>query len=264
MGFVSECFAGPGYAHHILLLPWPRLAGERARLYDPDTNGDPHHPGALHLDQLNHWYHRHDHCPHCIIHGWNHYLHRILITSSLGVCPRQGFSVFLLHRRRKFRPSSPSLHSVLSPSPNALLKVRPGWDIPVNALIVVLGVSLLISALNFGSEVALGAIISLSNAALLFSYISAIGCVRLKRWRREPLLPRRWSLGRWGALVNDVALVFLIVSFVFSFFPMGPMPALIDMNWAIVIFAFVLVAAASYYWLQARKIYVAPVTLVKE
>ncbi len=143
------------------------------------------------------------------------------------------------------------------------VQVRPGWDIPVNSLIVVLVVSLLISALNFGSDVALNAIISLSNAALLFSYIVCIGAIRLKRLRNQELLPRRWSLGRWGSVINDVALAFLMLSFVFSFFPETPMPGAAGMNWAVVIFAFVIVAAATNYWVQAKRKYVAPVSLVK-
>ena len=125
-------------------------------------------------------------------------------------------------------------------------------------------ISLLISCLNFGSDIALGAIISLSNAALLFSYILSIGSIRLKRWRKEELLPRRWSLGKWGAVINDVALVFLTVSFVFSFFPETPMPGAAGMNWAVVIFVFVIVAATVNYAVQARRTYVAPVALVKK
>lgn len=133
----------------------------------------------------------------------------------------------------------------------------------MNAILIILLISLLITALNFGSDVALGAIISLSNAALLFSYLLSIGSVRLKRWRGEELLPRPWSLGRWGALINDVALVFLIVSFVMSFFPETPLPGAEGMNWAIVILAFVIAVASLNYVLGARKKYVAPVALVK-
>ena len=127
---------------------------------------------------------------------------------------------------------------------------------------MVLAVSLLISALNFGSDVALNAVISLSNAALLFSYIISIGAIRLKRLRGEELLQRRWSLGKWGALVNDVALAFLVLSFVLSFFPETPLPGAEGMNWAVVIFAFVVVAAAGNYWIGARRVYIAPVSLV--
>lgn len=129
---------------------------------------------------------------------------------------------------------------------------------------MVLIVSLLISALNFGSDVALNAIISLSNAALLFSYILSIGSIRLKRWRKQELLPSRWSLGSWGAIINDVALAFLFLSFLFSFFPETPMPGAAGMNWAIVIFAFVIAAASLNYLVQARRTYVAPVSLVKQ
>lgn len=144
------------------------------------------------------------------------------------------------------------------------MQVRPGWDIPVNALIVVLGISLLITALNFGSDVALNAIISLSNAALIFSYIASIGCIRLKRWRSQPLLPRRWTLGRFGGPVNDAALVFLLVSFVMSFFPVAPLPSAQDMNWAVLMFGVVIIAATVNYYVSAQYHYIAPAVLVKK
>lgn len=142
--------------------------------------------------------------------------------------------------------------------------VRPGWDIPVNALLVCLGVSLVIACINFGSEVTLNAIISVSNAALIFSYMVSIGCVRLKRLRGQPLLTRRWSLGKWGGIVNDLALAFLAVSFVFSFFPMTPNPAVVDMNWAIVMFGALGLLATITYFVSAKNSYVAPVSLVKQ
>ncbi|KAI4168779.1 MAG: hypothetical protein LQ348_007433 [Seirophora lacunosa] len=142
--------------------------------------------------------------------------------------------------------------------------VRPGMDIPLNAILVTLLLSLLISTLNFASDVALSAIISLSNAALIASYMVSIGCIRLKPFRNKPLLPRRWSLGRFGAPVNDAALAFLAVGFMMSFFPISPAPSPRDRNWGIVIFAFVIVASAANYVVGARWSYVAPVALVKE
>ncbi|KAJ4983075.1 amino acid transporter [Stagonosporopsis vannaccii] len=142
--------------------------------------------------------------------------------------------------------------------------VRPGWNIPINALLVCLGSSLVLACINFGSEVTLNAIVSISNAALIFSYIVSIGCIRLKRLRGEPLLPRRWSLGNWGGLVNDLALVFLTVAFIFSFFPMTPNPAAIDMNWAALMFGALAILATVNYFVSARKNYIAPVSLVKQ
>lgn len=132
-----------------------------------------------------------------------------------------------------------------------------------------LGVSIILSAINFGSDTAFNAVLSVSNAALLFSYIISVGCIRLKRFRGEPLLPRRWSLGRWGALINDLTLAWLSVAFMFSFFPVAPSVGdptwAADFNWAIVILAATLALATAYYWLGGKKRYVAPVSLlVKE
>ena len=108
----------------------------------------------------------------------------------------------------------------------------------------------------------------MSNAALLFSYIASVGCVRLKRLRGEPLLPRRWSLGKWGGPINDLTLAWLLVAFVFSFFPTDVLAGdpnwAKDFNWAIVIFTATLTLATAYYWAGGRKRYVAPVSLVKQ
>ena len=138
----------------------------------------------------------------------------------------------------------------------------------LSQLLLCMGISLLLSAINFGSDTAFNAVLSVSNAALLFSYIVSIGCVRLKRLRGEPLLPRRWSLGKWGGLINDITLAFLVVSFVFSFFPEYPSvgdPAWVaDFNWAIVIFAATCLLALIYYISGGGQKYVAPVSLVKQ
>lgn len=133
---------------------------------------------------------------------------------------------------------------------------------------VCLGVSLILSAINFGSDTAFNAILSVSNAALLFSYIISVGGIRLKRFRGEPLLPCRWSLGKWGAPINDITLAFLFVGFVFSFFPqtvsVGDPTWAADFNWAIVIFSATCLLALAYYVCGGRRKYVAPVMLVKQ
>lgn len=143
-------------------------------------------------------------------------------------------------------------------------KVDPHWDIPINSLLLCLGVSLVLGVINFGSEVALNAIMSVSNSALIFSYIVCISCVRLKRWRSQPLLPSPFSLGRWGAPINDAALAFLVVAFVFSFFPEDVNPAAPDMNWAIVVFAGMWILAGAYYVTGGSRKYISPASIVKQ
>lgn len=136
-------------------------------------------------------------------------------------------------------------------------------------MIICLAVGLILSAINFGSNAALQAILSVSNAALIFSYIVSIGCVRLKRLRGEPLLPSRFSLGKWGGLINDISLAFLLVGFIFSFFPVAPSVGdpnwAVDFNWAIIIFSGTCVLAGIYYVFGAgERRYIAPVYLVKQ
>lgn len=153
------------------------------------------------------------------------------------------------------------------PFSNWIRKVVPGWDVPVNALIVCLVVSLILGAINFGSGVALDAILSVSNAALLLSYFISVGALRLRRLRGEPLLPRRWSLGKYGGIINDITLLFLAVTFFFSFWPSyvlaGDPTAAGDFNWAVVVLAIVGILAFAYYYAGGRHKYVAPVALVK-
>ncbi|KAL9129694.1 MAG: hypothetical protein Q9175_007227 [Cornicularia normoerica] len=68
-------------------------------------------------------------------------------------------------------------------------QVRPGWDIPVNSPIVVLVESVLISALNFGSDAAVNAIISLSPALLhRFHRGPSTGAFAQRRAATSPLV----------------------------------------------------------------------------
>ncbi|KAF2859172.1 amino acid transporter [Piedraia hortae CBS 480.64] len=147
--------------------------------------------------------------------------------------------------------------------------VPPTWEIPVNALLICLGVSIVLSVINFGSNTAFNAVTSVSNAALIFSYIISIGCMRLKRLRGQPLLHARFSLGKWGGLVNDISLGWLIIGFIFAFFPSAPYTS--EGNWwkesanySLFMFLLVCLIAAVYYVLLGKRQYVAPVLLVKD
>jgi choline transport protein len=164
-------------------------------------------------------------------------------------------------------PSTSTDHIQGFPYSEWIRQVRPGSEVPVNSLIVCLVVSLILACINFGSDVALNAILSVSNAALLLSYIISIGALRLRRIRGEPLPPRRWSLGKYGGVINDLTLCFLVVAFFFSFWPsyvlIGDATALADFNWAVVVLAIVGILAFVYYFAGGRDKYVAPVSLVK-
>lgn len=142
-------------------------------------------------------------------------------------------------------------------------QVRPGWDVPVNAVLVTLGCTILLSLIIIGSTIAFNVITSLGQVGLVSSYIIVIACVFAKRIKGEPLLPSRFSLGKFGFLVNGIALVFLGVAFIFLFFPAVPDPTPASMNWSCLLFGFILGFSLIYYWIWGRHVYVGPVEYIK-
>lgn len=119
-----------------------------------------------------------------------------------------------------------------------LSRVRPN-GVPANSVYVTLVFTCLIALIIIGSTVAFNVITSLSAAALFTSYMTVIGTVIAKRLRGERFPPSKWDLGRWGMVVNILACCFLVVAYVFLFFPSVPSPAPVDMNWAILVYGVV-------------------------
>jgi amino acid transporter len=148
------------------------------------------------------------------------------------------------------------------PFSNFLSKVNPTFMVPLNALCVSLVIVSLLSLVNIGSSVAFNAIMSLGTAALLSSYIISITCVRIRRWRNQPLPPARWSMGRFTPFVDTVSILVLIVIWVFSFFPLTAHVNSTNMNWGVVIFGGVILLCLVHYQLRAKTVYKGPVTRV--
>lgn len=87
--------------------------------------------------------------------------------------------------------------------------VNPKLMIPVNAVIFSAVFTIILSLINIGSSAAFNAIISLGAVAQMGTYAISITCVVYRRLTAPHLLPKaRWSLGRWGVLVNIVGLLF--------------------------------------------------------
>ncbi|KAK0932411.1 hypothetical protein LTR29_016014 [Friedmanniomyces endolithicus] len=143
-----------------------------------------------------------------------------------------------------------------------LSKITPGSNIPLNAVLVSLTVTSLLSLINIGSTAALNAILALTTCSLLASYMIVISCVLIKRMRGRPLPDSHFSLGRWGIPVNILALCYLAPVFVFSFFPAATPVTPSTMNWAIVMFTGIMGFATIYYVAVGHKHYVPPVALV--
>lgn len=139
-------------------------------------------------------------------------------------------------------------------------KVDPDLNVATNACYVTWGYTVVMSLIYLGSPVAFNAIISLAIVALMATYVISIGCVL---WRRtkipESLPPTKWSLGKWGVLVNGIGLTYAIYSFFWAFWPIYWNPTPEEMNFAIVIFAGVMLLSAVNYFVSAHCKYTGPV-----
>ncbi|KAK4982738.1 hypothetical protein LTR50_007606 [Elasticomyces elasticus] len=142
-------------------------------------------------------------------------------------------------------------------------RVHPRWQIPVNSILFTCAFTMAISLINIGSSVAFNAILSLSTVALMATYVISIGCVTLKRYRREALPPARWSLGRMGMPVNCVALAYACWSFFWSFWPNQAHVTATNFNWACVLFVGLMGIAGALYAFHARHVYEGPVVKVE-
>jgi amino acid transporter len=144
--------------------------------------------------------------------------------------------------------------------------VRPGFDVPVNAILVIFIFAALISLINIGSTVAFNIVTSLGTGTLTLSYIICISCVIWRKLFDKPLLPTRFDMGKsFGLLVNLIAVVWLCLVLVIAFFPGVPAPllTLLYANWSVVVWAGVILFSIAYFVLWARKRYVGPVEYVR-
>nr|POF17336.1 putative amino-acid permease c15c4.04c [Quercus suber] len=150
------------------------------------------------------------------------------------------------------------------PFSSIFARVNPVTGVPTNAVYLTLVFTSLLALIIIGSTTAFNIILSVSSTGLFTSYIVVISTVLVKRLRREEFPSSNFSLGYfWGGVVNVLALCFLVVAFVFLFFPAAPSPDPKSMNWAVLIYGVVLSFAAIYYWIYGWKEYRGPVRDVK-
>lgn len=145
-----------------------------------------------------------------------------------------------------------------------LSRVRPGWDVPLNAVLVTIGFSIIVSMIILGSPTAFWTIGNLCGVALFSSYIICIGCIAWRRIRGLPLLPSRFDLGQFGLTINLMAIAMLLVFWFFMFWPPFPNPGVSWMNWGAFVYGVVIIWAFIYYYLRAKKHYQGPVEYVRK
>jgi len=129
-----------------------------------------------------------------------------------------------------------------------LSQVQPGLKTPLNATLISFLITILLSLINLGSTTAFNAIASLGVASLLSSYLISFTCLLSKRLRHEPFPPAQRSLGRHSIWVDTVSIAFLLVFYVFAFFPLTASVQPETMNWNVLIYGVALLVAVGFYW----------------
>ncbi|KAF2178955.1 putative GABA permease [Zopfia rhizophila CBS 207.26] len=149
------------------------------------------------------------------------------------------------------------------PFSRCIANVNMRWAIPLNAILISLTINILLPLINIGSSAAINAVFSLSGVSILSSYIICIGSLLVKRLRGEPLPAHAWSLGRWGILVNTLAICFLLPLAIFQFFPpIVPVEAA-TMNYGSLMWGAMIIFSTIYYFFYGRKSYTPPVYRVR-
>ncbi|KAK7955170.1 hypothetical protein PG996_015980 [Apiospora saccharicola] len=138
--------------------------------------------------------------------------------------------------------------------PRWLGHVDGRYLIPFRAVWLTSFLVALLTLLNLGSEtyIALGAITSLSSMAMYMSYAVVLAVVLYARSTAQGIKLGPWNLGRWGRVVNVVALVYTVYVIVWLPFPQTTPVDASTMNYSGPMLAGVLVLAASL-WVVRRK-----------
>lgn len=142
--------------------------------------------------------------------------------------------------------------------------IDPKRPVPQNAAIITSVISLAMALIYIGSHVAFYAITSLFTVALLQCYCLSIGCVLWRRIYYPETLPHaQFSLGKYGILINAIAVIYGIWGFFWAFWPQAYPVTAESFNWASPLFFAALVGALVHYVFIGRHRYHGPVALVE-
>jgi amino acid transporter len=130
---------------------------------------------------------------------------------------------------------------------------------PVYAVWLVVGFCTVLLAIGFGSLETIVSVFSICAPALDISYIAVIVAHRVYE-HRVRFVPGPYTLGRWSRPVNYVSICWVtFISVILFFPPVWPVTAK-NMNYAVVVAAFVGIFSLGWWWAGARKTYIGPRT----
>ncbi|KAJ5751650.1 hypothetical protein N7520_008567 [Penicillium odoratum] len=138
-------------------------------------------------------------------------------------------------------------------------KVNPQTHTPVNAVWFVVIFSIALNCIAIGSTETATAIFSVTAPALDLSYVSVILAHQIYK-SRVKFVEGPFTLGRWGAPINYVSVIWVLFISTILFFPTQIPVTRANMNYAICVAAFIAIFALAWWWVDARGKYTGPQT----
>ena len=152
---------------------------------------------------------------------------------------------------------------------------------PLYAIALATTLSCLLVLINVGSTTAFQDIISLVLTTLYATYMIPCSLLLWRRIRGDIRPPQEndnhnsidgiknltwgpWRIpGAWGIANNILAIVYMIILIIFSFFPGATPVTPVTMNYSVVVTGGVVVFSTVYYFAHARKFYTGPIVEVR-
>ena len=168
-----------------------------------------------------------------------------------------------------------------------MLQVDPKTTIPTRSVLITVVISALLGLISVGSPVAFNNVVSLTINSLYASYFMA--CFLLL-WRRiqgtildsatalasgeAPRANIPGSAGRllwgpwrirepWGTVINGLACAYLVIVFIFTFFPPATPVTPTTMNYSVLVMGFVTLVSAIYFLVWGHRTYKGPIVDVE-
>ncbi|KAL5424344.1 hypothetical protein PMIN04_003270 [Paraphaeosphaeria minitans] len=132
--------------------------------------------------------------------------------------------------------------------------------LPVNALLLLVAVTICLSLIYIASSTAFNALISLQALALHVSYFLPIIFILLRKLRGSPPPYGPFKLGALGIPINIFALCYLVYVVIWMPFPQALPITKQNMNYAGPIFGAVVIGALLHWVIRARKTFEMPLT----
>ena len=140
------------------------------------------------------------------------------------------------------------------PFSNYIGHLHERTKLPLWALGLTVIITMLLGLINIGSSTAFNAVVSLVVSSYYSTYFNAISLLTWRKLTGTAPAPGPWTIGKTPSLVvNILTLVYIVIVFIFSFFPLFIPVDLTTMNWAVVLYFGMVFIGVAFYFIRGSN-----------